>query len=400
MKRTDKLSNFIAILLFAAFLIYAAAYAVRAIGNTTVTAEAVAAEVRPGGLASGIVIRDESVLTSSEPYVDITARNGTKVAAGTVLATAIRSEAGLERANRIHELELEIDRISAALEEMNSADDLTSRDVALRSAVDNLTAAIARHELSGLDGDSLNLRSLLFDRSVSGASESVLKQLQRELDSLKNSPDEDAQLLTAESGGIFSTLIDGYESLSPQVLDGLTPGKLEQLLAYRPEPTVGAYGKLVDNFLWYFAAVMRAEEAENLQVGQTATLNFGRWYGSDIYARVLSISEAEDGSVAIVFRCDTALAGTLAMRCVSANVVFEAHTGIRVPVDALQTDPESGETYVWVITAMVLERKEVSVLYQDADFAVVARDSTADALREGNTVVVSGHDLYEGKVME
>lgn len=400
MKRTDKLSNFIAILLFTAFVIYAAAYAIHSIGNTTVTAEAVAAEVRPGGLASGIVIRDETVLTSSEPYVDITARNGTKVAAGTVLATAIHSEDGLERAKRIHELELEISRMSAALEELNSADDLTSRDEALRSAVDGLTAAIARHELSGLDSSSLNLRSLLFDRSASGASESALKQLQRELDSLKDDPDEDARLLTAESGGIFSTLIDGYESLSPDVLDNLSPAKLEQLLAYHPEPTAGAYGKLVDNFRWYFAAVMSTEDAENLRVGRTATLNFGRWYGSDIYARVLSISEAEDGNVAIVFTCDTALASTLAMRCVSASVVFEAHTGIRVPTDALQTDPETSETYVWVITAMVLERKNVSILYQDEDFAVVERGSAADALREGNTVVVSGQDLYEGKVME
>ena len=39
MKRTDRLSNFIALLLFLAFAIYAGAYAIRSLRDTTVTAE-------------------------------------------------------------------------------------------------------------------------------------------------------------------------------------------------------------------------------------------------------------------------------------------------------------------------------------------------------------------------
>ena len=399
MKRTDKLTHFIAFLLFAAVVLYVAAYAFRAMRNTTVTAEAVAVEVRPGGVANGIVIRDETVLTSGEPYIDVTAKNGTKVAAGAPLATAMRSQVGLERAKRLHELELEIARLSAALEEMNSAEDLTTRDEALRAAVDQLTAAIARHELDELDSQALNLRSLLFTGSASGADEEELRALQRELDSLKNSSDGDTRQLSAGASGTFSTLVDGYESLSSGDLQGLTPDGLSQLLSREPEIPAGAYGKLVEDFHWYFAAAMSQEDAASLKEGRTATLNFGRWYGSDVYARVLSLSKPEDGMVAVVFSCDTALADTLAMRTVSANVVFDAYSGIRVPTQALQTD-EDGQQYVWVITAMQLERKNVSVLYQNEDFAVIARDSSANALREGNTVVVSGDDLYEGKVME
>ena len=399
MKRTDKLTNLIAILLFAAFAIYAAAYAVRAIGNTTVTAEAVAAEVRPGGVANGIVIRDETVLTSGEKYIDITARDGTKVAAGAVLATAMRSEVGLERAGRIHTVELEIARIRAALDELDSAEDLTTRDETLRSAVDGITSAVARHELSGMDGDALTLRSLLFSGSASGATREELNALEKELATLQSSSSGDTTTLTAETGGIFSTLVDGYEALSASALDGLSPAKLETLLDRSPDAVPGAYGKLIRGFRWYFAAVMSEEDAARLSVGCTATLNFGRYYGTDIFAEVRSISAPENGSVAVVFCCDTALSDTLAMRRVSADVVYSAYSGIRVPAAALHTDEETGGTYVWCITAMVLERKDVSVIYEDGDFAVIARDSTANALREGNTVVVSGDDLYEGKVM-
>ena len=400
MKRTDKLTNFIAILLFAAFVIYAGAYAVRALRNTTVTADAVAAEVRPGGVASGIVIREETVLTSAEKYIDITARDGTKVAAGAALATAMRSESGLERANRIHALEREIARISAALAELDSAEGLTGRDEALRSAVGGLTAAVARHELTGVDSDALNLRTLLFPGGASGASKGELMVLERELDKLRSSADSDTRTLSAETGGVFSTMVDGYEVLSPDDLTDLTPSRLNDLLSRDPDTPAAAYGKLVSSFRWYFAAVMSEEDAARLETGRTATLNFGRYYGADVYAKIVSISAPEDGSAAVVFRCDTALADTLAMRRVSADVVFAEYSGIRVPVQSLQTDPETGAEYVWCITAMQLERKDVSVLYRDEDIAVIARSGTSDALREGNTVVVSGDDLYEGKVME
>ena len=400
MKRTDKLTNFIAILLFAAFVVYAAAYAIRSIGSTTVTAEAVVAEVRPGAVASGIVIRNETVLTSTEKYVDVTAADGAKVSAGAPIATAMRSETGLERANRIHAVEREIVRIRAALEELDSAADLTTRDEALRGAVDGVTSAVARHELGGLDGDALSLRSLLFDSSASGATREELQALENELASLQNSSSEDTKVLTAESSGIFSTLVDGYESLSTADLDGLTPAKLSEILEQDADSHSGAFGKLVSGFRWYFAAAMSEADAAQLEPGRTATLNFGRWYGSDVFAKVLSVSEPEDGSVAVVFSCDAALSDTLAMRRVSADVIYSAYSGIRVPAAALHTDEETGQTYVWCITAMVLERKDVEVIYEDEDFAIIARGSTANVLREGNTVVVSGDDLYEGKVME
>jgi len=400
MKRTDRLSKFIAILLFLAFAAYMTVYAVRSLRDTTVTAEAVAADVSLGGPVSGIVIRQETVLTSAEKYIDVTARDGAKVAVGAQLATAMGSEAGLQRANRLHELELEVSRMSAALEELDSAADLTTRDESLGSVVRELSAAVARHELAELDESSLNLRSLLFSNAAAGVSKAELRELQRELDSLRSSSDGDTRALAAEEAGVFSTLVDGYERLSAADLEDLTPAKLGELMDTEPDKPAGAFGKLVTSHQWRFAAVMSASDAENLTVGRTATLNFGRYYGAEIYAKVLSISAPEDGNVAVVFLCDTALADTLAMRCVPANVVFAAYSGIRVPAEAVQTDAETGENYVWCVTAMQLERKRVTVLYSDEDMALLAVENTADALRIGNTVVVSGADLYEGKIME
>ena len=400
MKRTDKLTNLIAVLLFLALLAYLGAYAFRALRSVDVTAEAVAVEFDIGGAANGIVVRDEVVLTSDEPYVDVAAGEGARIAAGSLLATEMRSDTGRERAGRMHELELEISRMSAALRRRASADDLTSRDETLRSSVSELCSAIARHQLGTLDAAALNLSSLLFPADAETVSEAELKKLQTELDSLKSSTSGDTTELFAESAGTFSSAVDGYEQLTLTAVEDLTPSALSELIDRGGSVPQGAYGKLVCGYEWYFAAVMDAVDAANLTVGRRATLNFGRWYSADVAAKVLSISPSENGSVVVIFRCATALADTLAMRAVSAGVVFDTYEGIRIPAQAVQTDPETESTFVWCVTATQLERKALDIIYCDEDFVIAAYSADADALRPGNTVVVSGSDLYEGKVME
>lgn len=397
MKRTDTVTIIIAVVLFLAVAAYVGVYAYGALTDQTVTAEAAVTSVSAEGTASGIVVRSETLLQSDEPYIDISVPEGEKVAAGGVVATAMSSQTGLERASRMHELELEIARVSAAVEGISSAQDLTVRDEMLRSAVLELSGCVARRELDRLDAAALNLRCLTFDESESSQNE--LDALRAELDSLAGSSSADTSFLTAPVSGVFSTAVDGYEHLAPGDLAQLTPQGVTELVESRGETGEGVYGKLVTDYVWYFAAVMPDADAANLTAGGYANLDFGRYYGSEVSARVESISAGFNGSSAVVFRCDTALADTLAMREVSAAVVFDEYNGIRVPSDALRTD-DSGGQFVWVITAMQLERKDVNVLYRGADFCVVEREAAPNALREGNEIVVSGTDLYEGKLMD
>lgn len=397
MKRTDRVTIIIALVLFLGVAAYVAVYAYGALTDQTVTAEAAVTSVSAEGAASGIVVRSETVLQSTQAYIDISVPEGAKVAAGGVVATAMSSRTGLERAARMHELELEIARVAAAVEGISSAQDLTARDALLRSAVLELTGCVARRELDGLDAAALNLRCLTFDESESSQSE--LDELRAELESIRGSSSSDTSFLTVERSGVFSTAVDGYEHLGPEDLKNLTPQGVMELINSRGETAGGTYGKLVTDYTWYFAAVMSDADAANLTEGGYASLDFGRYYGGNVSARVESVSAGYNGSAAVVFRCDTALRDTLAMREVSAAVVFDEYNGIRVPSDALREDGD-GQEFVWVITAMQLERKDVSVIYRGEDFCVVEREASASALREGNEIVVSGVDLYEGKIMD
>lgn len=400
MKRTDRLTIFIAVLLFLGFLAYLGSYAFRALENGVVTAEAISADFDLSGTASGILIREETVLTSTAPYVDVTAANGARVAAGSVVATAVSGPEGLERANRIHALETEIERVSAALAGLSSVSSVTSRETALNAAARNVAAVAARHDMLNLDSAATQLSGLLLGVDSSQISYARLDELQGELRTLRARVADDDVSIRAEFPSTFSSLVDGYEHLRMEDVDGVSPSRLEELIEQGRETVPEAFGKLVSGYRWYFAAAMRSVDAANLSPGRSAKLNFGRHYSADISARVLSISPSENGSVTVLFRCDTAMAGTLALRSATASVIFGSYSGIRIPAQAVQVDEETQSTYVWCVTAMRLERKPIRILYAANEYVIVERGSAADALREGNTVVVRGKDLEEGKLID
>jgi len=401
MKRTDTVTRIVVILLFIAVAAYIGVYFYSSATDRMVTADATFASVTTGGTATGIIVREELALHSSELYIDITAQNGLRVGVGQVIATAMNSELGLQRAERIHELELEISRLSAILGSINTASDITSRDKSINSLLLSLTSAVSRNELDGLDSVTLNLSSLLFTDSGASteATQAELDSRRAELASLKGSSTSYTREITTDTSGVFSKTLDGYEHLVPADLEFLTPAKLHGLIDSKKDPDSDAFGKIVTDFSWYFAATMSYANAAHLEKGDTAQLDFGRYYSGTIPAAVEFISETEAGQCAVVFRCGSALADTLSMRIASAEMEFDTYEGIRVPTQALRTDEDDETAYVFVVTAMQIERKSVEVLYSDTDFVIVARRSDADALREGNTIVVSGDDVYEGKVL-
>jgi hypothetical protein len=159
------------------------------------------------------------------------------------------------------------------------------------------------------------------------------------------------------------------------------------------------FGKLVTSEKWYFAAKVDYEHASQLTAGKQTKLLFPRYYGDVIAARVESVSAPENGMCAVVFSTERALADTLNMRKATAQVVFSETQGLRVPLKAVHVDQDVG-TYVYCLTAQLVEKKYVSIIKTEGDYYIVSVDENADALREGNTLIVSGTNIYEGRVID
>ena len=408
MEKTDKLTKAISLLLFLAALSYIGIYIWRSVSNPVQTADAITLTVRESAALSGIVVRDEQVVLSAAPYIDVTAKDGKRISSGQAIAVSYQSEDALVRMGRLRELELEISRMETLLSEMSSAQDLTTRDKTVKNAVLSLSTAIAQNDLSDLDIVSLNLRSLIFDNSNSTVSYEALGNLKLELSGLKSIAAADTIPITASVSGIFSSILDGFEHLAIKNLAELSPTAVHNLTQDRRDVDDAAIGKLIKSSTWYFVAVADSSDiwtsdgSSRLEEGTGALLEFGRYYNTDISANVVSVGEDADGECVVVFSCSEALAEILAVRQTSAEVIYAEYTGVRVPIKAIHSEPdEDGNTvnYVYVMTGLLAERKNVEIIYTADDFVLVRQTGESGSLRSGNEIIVSAKDLKHGKLM-
>lgn len=373
-------------------------YAWRSTRNTLVTSPAVKTTLTESAAITGIAVRSETVVSSDRAYVFVSAEDGEQIPSGAVIASAMDSEAALERAGRRQELVNEIGYIRTMLSGITTTDDLTRRDDAIRTAVLAISSGVSTGNLSGLDSACMALTSLVFSGSAS-VSESDLDALEQELSDLESGSYADSEDILAPQAGLFTTIVDGREPLTPDMLSDLSPSDVKRMMDDSGAVPSGAIGKLVTGFRWYFAGIMDSGDAAKLSEGDTVTVSLGKYYGDTVKMRVEHISTSSGGRRAVVLSSLYALQETLAMREADAEIVCSQHTGLRVPAKALHVDGD-GRAFVYVNTANQVAVKYVETLYETGDCFLVALQTDADALRAGDEIIVSGKTVTEGMIIQ
>lgn len=397
MKRTDALTKLVSLLLFGALLAYVGIYIVRSATNNVRTAPAVFVSLTENALASGIVVREESLIQSDEKYISISAESGQMVSVGEPIAVVYSGEEALERAAEIRELELKKQYISSVLSGESSAENLTDRDNSIKDSLLSLAASAARHDTESLAAASLSLGSLVIQNSEINTTEVDLGLVNTQLESLKQSALTDTTEITASTPGLFSASPDGYEYITPGMLSGLTPTQLQTLEQSPTELADNVRGKMASPFEWFFAANVSETDAAKLEVGKIATLDFGRYCSNLLSGKVISISSPSDEECSVVFRCTEASSEMLSVRRATAEIVFDAHEGIRVPKQAVLSD--EGGSYIYTLTGMQAEKKYITIIWETEEYYLAGTSQEAASLREGNDIILTTKGLYDGKIM-
>ena len=392
----DTLGKAVAAVLVVLLSLYIAIPVVRQVTGRYETEPVTYITVTESGNTSGVIVRAEKLLSTDMPYVSLLAENGEEVAANSAVAVAVQNQSSLDVAHRAGEVETEINYLRSLLSRLSTASDNAEQETAVRSAVYRLAEASMEEDAGELDSSVATLSTLLRG-GASENSEEELNALIKEMEDLRGSLSE-RDYLYAPSAGVFSAETDGFESLTPAVLDGITPEGVENLRTQGSDVPDDVIGKVVTNHAWYYAAVMAEKDADRLRVGDVTSLDFGYRSSRTVRAAVRSISPTDRaGQVAVVFRCSSALAETLSLRLAEAEVVFRSYSGLRVPKKAVHVEDE--KTVVYTVSAGQMERKVVDILYTGEDFYLVEAGSEGSSLRAGNELIVSGKDLKDGNVV-
>ena len=336
MKKTDTLIRITSLLAFIALAAYLSVYIIHRATDPVQTSLTVTATMSDSAPLSGLVIRDELVIQSDEQSIHVTAADGAKVAAGQTVAVVYGSEEALERASRLSVLEREIEETTAALDKTGMVTGSLDREESVYAAITGISSCLRGGDLSELDTRSNSLAGILFPSEVGDtASEEYLRQLKEEQEELKKTSAGDTEDITVAESGTFSTLVDGYEGVSPDYTRNLSPTELRELIAADRVVAGTSIGKLVTSYDWYYAAIAPWDDSKDLREGDWVKLSFGRYFGSQLDAEVVRVGRAENDEQVILFRIERGQGEMLAVRAVSAELVYAEYTGLRVPVKGL-----------------------------------------------------------------
>lgn len=372
---------------------------------------------------SGYVVREEVEIDADGDLIYFSRSEGERVSKGGSVALVYSSEQALHDANELRALEQQLEQLLYARSLAGAIQSTVSLDKDVSAALSTFQAARTGDNLNAATDAAQAVRAaiLRYSYAYTGTDtlERAIEALQSEIDALSATVSGSTKTVRAPRSGLFSSLVDGYESvLTPERLATMTPEEYRDL---ESEETDGAC-KLVYGTKWYFVTLMRASDAKNLTAGGRVLLRFQTGLDRDLTLSVERISEEDGGQCLVVLSSDEGLSLTTLLRHQNAQIIFKQYSGIRVPRSAVRivwetvTDEEGnpvlnadgtekqrqvyGVYCMWGSTARF---KKVNILWQEDEYMIVESVDADDPfrrLRAGDQVITAAEELYDGKVIE
>ena len=373
---------------------------------------------------AGYVVREEEVLTGQGDLIYVSRREGEKVSQGGTVALIYPSQEALDNANTLRDLEEQLQQLLQARNLTGGTLATARLDEAVSASLVDFRSELAQGSLEGAASAGEALRSAVLQRSYAPPAteprEAPIPPPQPQAGAPPAAGSGGATRITAPQGGIFSSLVDGYETV-------LTPDMLEDMTCqdYRDLPAAsggGSVGKMIYGTEWYYVTLMRTDDMGSLKVGDSVTLRFQTGLDRDLTMTVERISDEDSGQRLVVFSSSRYLNLTTLLRHQNAQIIFDSYTGIRVPRSAVRilwedvTDEDGEVVYrtdgtpeqeqvvgVYCLWGTTARFKPVEVVWQGEDYILVtpAEGTTGTrVLRDGDQVITAAEDLYDGKVIE
>lgn len=351
---------------------------------------------------NGWVVRQEKTLPDTSGTVLRQVQEGEKVHAGQTVAMSYASKSALEVVSQLEDAELRLQQLQFARSSFLDSDAALKVDSDISDSILRLHAATADGDYASASEEMSAVKTAVLKRSYNYES---LEQIDQEISQTRDSISSlQAQLSGASSvktavAGVYSGSTDGSEeTLTPEFLADVTPSKLDGISA---GSAVKSAGKIITDNTWYFAANIPAQSAQTLQVGQEVTLRLSKGLRQDTPAFVQSVSQEENGQVAVVLSCTRYISQVTLLRHQQGEILLQEFKGIRVPSAALRMDEEGGLNLFCQLGAYVYS-KPVELVYRGEGFCLVRSAEGAAGeriLRLGDMVISTSLELTDGMLM-
>ena len=405
MKTTSILSKLVIPILIVAILVYLALSAWMGIRNPYSFVTAYTDIMETSAVANGWVIRHETPISGGNGLVRLLREREEKVGKGQAIAEVYQDENYEEHQEELRKTQRDLSALQYATYEYSPTGAVLEEQ--MLSSMANMQTAASTGNFAGMEEatelyrKTVLRREYLVSEEAAQAMDAAGWELNQKFNDLQ-AVQTGATTIWADAAGVFSTHLDGYETLlNSSMLEAQSPAGLERLSQIEPLADSGYLGKLITSPEWFFGATLDGQYADRFTVGRKVTIYFNALSAS-LTMKVLSVSEVQDGQVVVLFRSNQDVEQADQLRRETARVVFTSDEGIRVPKEALRVD-EDGQAGVYVASGHNARFRPVNILAEDeVSYLVEAAPSDsldARILRAGDQVVLASDTLYDGKVV-
>ena len=375
-------------------------------------------EVRDTQSVDGYIMRSETLLyADGQGNLNYLAEDGEKVGISQQVVELYDS-ASAQNADQSAAL-AEIDRRTELLKNSNLGIGQTYSDTAVLD--DSIGEAYYDILCSNAAGDSKsavqkrdNFLSLLNQRQiVTGMIENYdaqIEALERQRDELIKTSGNVKQWISAPASGYYYSDLDGFEDIfSANKVDSMTLADFDEMvnstadqsLYQSPETGGRNAGKIVDEFTWYVACRIRLDELQAYNLNAAYRVVFPYNGDQEVLMRLDRIvQESGTEDVVLIFASEQVPDGFNFLRRQSIEIVRQSATGYRIPSSAVRM--ENNVQGVYILDGYTVRFRPIIPVLEVDNYLIVSAKKPEDQyywLEEFDAVIVSGKNLYDGKVI-
>ncbi|MEG3030517.1 MAG: HlyD family efflux transporter periplasmic adaptor subunit [Oscillospiraceae bacterium] len=374
--------------------------------NKIETVKATEGFINDSILSSGIVCRDEVILTDQfDGAVNYHINDGQRVSGGMLIGEIYPSTADVENIKRVAALETELENITAAQSFMTTVGvDISVTRKQLNNSIIDISQGISvgayEKVITDLPGLILNINKINVATGKGGDLETAKNEFIQAIDSAKQGISPPIGTLNSQYAGYFIKGVDGYESIatvdnfkSLSAVEGYNiiqkPNDFEQTDSY--------YGKIITDYKWKLCTYVSNEDAAKLKVGNNVKLALNSEQEQYQKATISEVIPFENMSL-VVLQSSTMDTKSAAIRITDCEILFKQYKGIKIPKSALHI--LDGELGVYVKFAKLVQFKKVKPIFENNNYVIlpIARDEYNE-VSLFDDVIVKGVNLYDGKYL-
>lgn len=405
--KKNKKGRIALLILIGLFIVYVGAEVYNSVFNKISTEVVGYGKAKEAISVEGIIIRNESLVTSNNPgIINYMIRDGEKVAIGTKVASYYSKKEDINSINYLNVLDKQIQ----AYESINIKSGIGSADPISNDAmIGKNVKSVITYNLKGRFQDAYDVKNIIQmlinrRRYLTGDVanfDTELASLRAQRAQIAPSAASSIYDVYTNTSGYFLKNLDGFEKIiSADNMSKYDVSAIRDLLSGKGQTyDSSVIGKVVSDFEFTYSAIVKKQTADNLKVGQSVEIEFDSLDNVALPAEITRISNDTDGNCVVDIRCNYMADCINLQRKQKAQIVVKTYTGLKVPQGAVRmVDNQKG---VYILAGTQARFKKIEPMFFKDGYYIVKQDfGNSGSLLLYDTVITKGNDLYNNKIVK